>query len=314
MLLRTLTVPITVMYLSISSSALPQLQSETWTNRAAGGATGTFTKYAYDPTGLQIQKKVFRSLDSNGALISRMGFAYDSRRIVLRDTFFLGDDPGLMTQYWYGSGINPVAIVSDDLAGMIAYRDSLIYNSAGFLTERRRFKSDTLSFLEKFHVDPSGHPISKMTFEMHASVSIPTLAVMMIYDDFGNLITETASRSVDGIWFATKTLEYHYTTGLLTRYEEFEGDGTTGKIIAVHAFGYDGKGRKILEEESDATGKTRYSIAFAWKDVPPYVGLIRRTAADYPAKTRWMPGSSLSSRLVWKWSSGPMDAMGRSLQ
>lgn len=252
-----------------------RLVSELRTTYADAGTNAVITWHTYESTGERISKTAYDGGDTLAAILSSTRFAYDGDGNVSEELLLnaAGDTLSIVA-YLYNAGGALVSARVNRADGSLRYRDSLLY-TGGELTELRRYNAaGDLTF---YHVYGyiTGLRAYDSLYEDAGGTFAATQAVLFARDGDGRVTSESSYRLVENQWFLTSTVVLDYADTLLASATEYEGDGSSQRMIDSLAFGYDTWGNRTREERYDEDAAMVYSIDYTWRDVRTHVARAR---------------------------------------
>lgn len=244
-----------------------RLESELRTTYADVGNNAVLTCYTYNGSGERIAKTAYDGTDTLADELSTTAYTYDGNGNVGEELLLnaAGDTLSIVA-YLYDASDNLVSTRVNRADGSLRFRDSLLY-SGGNLTENHRYNA--AGELTSYHAYSysGGLRVSDSLFEDAGGRLQATQAVAFAHDGADRVVKESNYRLVTGDWYLISTVLLTYTDSLLAAVAEYEGDGSTERLMDSLAYSHDTWGNRIREEGYDDEAVLVYAIDYTWEDM-----------------------------------------------
>lgn len=266
----TLILFVTLIFSNIFSQGTFRLESELRTNYSDGSTTKILTHYTYDANGIRIDKKAYNGADTLSSLMSATEYTYNASSQLAEELLLAGTDTLCIIRYGY-SGTNLVSVRTLKKDGSLRFMDSLVYNTSGQIIDECRYTTAGMTFYHRYSYNTAGLKVSDTLYEKSGTAFVPKQAVLFAYNPDNTVSSEANYRETAGSWFLICTVKMAYSSGLLSSATEYEGDGTSNKVLDSLALSYDGNGNRIREENYNDEKELVYTIDYTWVEI---VGII----------------------------------------
>ncbi len=261
---------ITFIFFDVFSQGTFQLDSELRTNFSEGSSTKILTDYTYDANGIRIEKKAYNGADTLSSLMSATKYAYNAGGQIAEELLCAGTDTLCIIRYGY-TGANLVSVRTLKKDGSLRFMDSLVYNTSGQLIDECRYTTAGMTFYHRYSYNTAGLKVTDTLYEIPATVFVPKQVIVFTYNADNTVLSEADYRETGGSWFLICTVKMAYSSGLLISATEYNGDGTSNKILDSLAFSYHVSGNRLREDNYNNDMELVYTVDYTWVEI---VGII----------------------------------------
>lgn len=258
-----------------------RLLSELRTNYTAGGNTSFFTWYTYDTDGNRIEQDVYAGADTTGTGMSTTEYTYDTEGRLTNEILKSGTTTLGSVSYSYDGNGNLVETRTLRPNGDTRFYDSLFYDANDNLVRRDHYAADdTKTYYHALTCNAAGHTLADTLYEPDGQGGfVARQASLFTHDTDGRVTAEANWREQSG-WFLISTVMMTYDNGYLASATEYEGDGSSTKMLDSLAFESDQHGNRTRESRYNDERTLVHTVDYTWDC--PVRSVARTTESPRP--------------------------------
>jgi hypothetical protein len=262
------------------------LDAELRTTFGHSSSTHIFTEHTYDSDGLRTTSIVHNGPDAGGPEMSRTAFTYTSDGSVSTEYVLQGNDTLSIVEHSYDGAGREIAVAVLGGDGTLRFVDSLDYDSQDRPVRCSRYVEGVMTFYHAYGYDDTGNRLADTLYEYSGETAVASQVWQFSHNSDNQVLSERhLRRSGDG-WYLAGTVIMAYVDGFLGSATEYEGDGSSNRMLDSLAYTYDEHGNRLSEERFDDERVRKHLIEYTWR--------ADATAATTPASTA--EGISLAIR------------------
>lgn len=249
-----------------AQSASCQLASTLRTTYGGGGTVSFYTTYSYDNDGNRVSGTVYEGTDETGTAMSTTEYTYDADGRLTSEVLKAGAVTMASVTYSYDIDGNLVETRTLNGAGETRYYDSLVYDVDGNCIRENHYTSaGEKTYYRALSYNTEGLKASDTLFEDDSQGGYEAKqATLFTYTADGKVSAEANWREQSG-WYLISTVRMAYESGNLVSATEYEGDGSSMRMMDSLAFESDEHGNRTREARYDDERTLLHTIDYTWE-------------------------------------------------